>query len=56
MPESTLTPAPVSSVTLPGERNCAIRSTATAGETGVLDVVVTACGIVGTETLIQILK
>ena len=50
MPESTLTPAPVSSVTFPGERKFAIRSIAAAGEIGLLDSGVTTCGMVGTDT------
>ena len=50
MPESTLTPAPVNSTTFPGERKFAMRSTAAAGEIGLLDTAVTTCGMVGTDT------
>ena len=54
MPESTLTPAPLSNVTFPGARKSAMRSTAAecdrvglvCGENGAL-------GMVGTETRID---
>jgi len=50
MPESTLTPAPVSRVTFPDAKNDAMRSTATAGEDCAGE---TTWGIVGTESRIQ---
>lgn len=55
IPEATLTPAPVSSVTFPGARKSAMRSTAAAGEIVsfcALEVVIVS-GMVGTETRIE---
>lgn len=55
IPEATLTPAPVSSVTFPGARKSAMRSTAAAGEIvsfGAPEVVM-VCGMVGTETRME---
>lgn len=51
MPESTLTPAPVTVATLPGARKLAMRSTAAAGVIVLAGDVEarTAAGMVGTE-------
>jgi hypothetical protein len=56
IPEATLTPAPVSSVTFPGARKSAMRSTAAEGEIVrfVAPGVVIVWGTVGTETRINI--
>jgi hypothetical protein len=56
IPEATLTPAPVSSVTFPGARKSAMRSTAAEGEIVrfVAPGVVIVWGMVGTETRINI--
>ena len=53
MPESTLTPAPVSSVTFPEAKKDAMRSTAAAGEMALVGAGETTWGMVGTDTRIQ---